>query len=162
MRLLKIDGTAPTRLRVGFTSTDETAVAMASASQLIALHTERDSGLDQVPVIKGQLASHAETDEILSLPINQRNDGLPSAMSSLEVYRFDVGGGRVIYMAVTESGQIANLSIRLDDLPDIPPLPPQSGKALKKLSARKGLRSPMLLSRLHLEGIRSQIMISVG
>ncbi|MEX6315803.1 hypothetical protein AB6G19_21205 [Providencia manganoxydans] len=147
MRLLKIDGTAPTRLRVGFASSvsAEAAIAMASASQLIALHTERDSGLDQVPVIKGQLASHAETHEILSLPINQRNDGLHSAMSSLEVYRFDVGGGRVIYMVVTESGQIANLSIRLDDLPEIPRLPPTERPEPKKWKLRKALAFQILI-----------------
>ncbi|MEY0303411.1 hypothetical protein AB7W11_15980 [Providencia manganoxydans] len=144
LEIAKIGGTAPTRLRVGFASSvsAEAAIAMASASQLIALHTERDSGLDQVPVIKGQLASHAETHEILSLPINQRNDGLPSAMPSLEVYRFDVGGGRVIYMVVMESGQIANLSIRLDDLPEIPRLPPTERPEPKKMEAPEGISIP--------------------
>lgn len=39
----------------------EAAITMASAFQLIALHTDRDSGFNQVLVIKGQLASHAET-----------------------------------------------------------------------------------------------------
>lgn len=144
LEIAEIGGTAPTRLRVGFASSvsAEAAIAMVSASQLIALHTERDSGLDQVPVIKGQLASHAETHEILSLPINQRNDGLHSAMSSLEVYRLDVGGGRVIYMVVTESGQIANLSIRLDDLPEIPRLPPTERPEPKKMEAPEGISIP--------------------
>ncbi|MGM0938262.1 MAG: S-type pyocin domain-containing protein [Pseudomonadota bacterium] len=144
LEIAEIGGTAPTRLRVGFASSvsAEVAIAMASAPQLIALHTERDSGLDQVPVIKGQLASHAETHEILSLPINQRNDGLPSAMSSLEVYRFDMGGGRVIYMVVTKSGEIANLSIRLDDLPEIPRLPPTERPEPKKMEAPEGISIP--------------------
>ncbi|MBO1929353.1 hypothetical protein J4731_15505 [Providencia rettgeri] len=54
---------------------------MASASQLIAYHTERDSGFDQVPVIKGELASEAEAREVLSLPIYQSSNGLPSAIT---------------------------------------------------------------------------------
>lgn len=63
-------------------------------------------------------------------------------MSSLEVYRFDVDGGRVIYMVVTESGQIANLSIRLDDLPEIPRLPPTERPEPKKMEAPKGISIP--------------------
>ncbi|MEX5986841.1 hypothetical protein [Providencia hangzhouensis] len=68
LEIAEIGGTAPTRIRVGFASTGTTAAAMAHASQLIAYHTERDSGYDQVPVIKGELASEAEAREVLSLP----------------------------------------------------------------------------------------------
>ncbi len=92
LEIAEIGGTAPTRLRVGFASTGTTAAAVASASQLIAYHTERDSGFDQVPVIKGELASEAEAREVLSLPIYQSSNGLPSANNQAEIYRFDADG----------------------------------------------------------------------
>ncbi|MEX6184217.1 hypothetical protein AB6G20_11970 [Providencia hangzhouensis] len=112
-------GSAPTRMRVGFASTGTTAAAMASASQLIAYHTERDSGYDQVPVIKGELASEAEAREVLSLPIYQSPNGLPNANTQAEIYRFDAGG-TTLYMGVAASGEIINISARIDDIPNEP------------------------------------------
>ncbi|HFT1684982.1 TPA: hypothetical protein ACHV9H_004196, partial [Providencia stuartii] len=142
LEIAEIGGSAPTRLRVGFGVTGTNAIGIAAASQLIAYHTERDSGYDQVPVIKGELAYEYEAREILSLPINQSPDGLPSESTPTEVYRFDIGSGRVIFMAVTKSGKIANLSIRLDDLPDIPPLPPNELPEPKKIEVPEGITIP--------------------
>ncbi|AVL42217.1 TPA: hypothetical protein U2M28_002112 [Providencia stuartii] len=45
-------------------------------------------------------------------------------------------------MAVTKSGKIANLSIRLDDLPDIPPLPPNELPEPKKIEVPEGITIP--------------------
>ncbi|QLI96560.1 HNH endonuclease [Providencia rettgeri] len=119
LEIAEIGGTAPTRIRVGFASTGTTAAAMASASQLIAYHTERDSGYDQVPVIKGELASEAEAREVLSLPIYQSPNGLPNANTQAEIYRFDAGG-TTLYMGVAASGEIINISARIDDIPNEP------------------------------------------
>nr|ELR5041852.1 hypothetical protein [Providencia stuartii]ELR5082306.1 hypothetical protein [Providencia stuartii] len=121
LEIAEIGGTAPTRLRVGFASSvsAEAAIAMASASQLIALHTERDSGLDQVPVIKGELASEAEAREVLSLPIYQSPNGLPNPNIQAEIYRFDADG-TTLYMGVAASGDIINISARIDDIPNEP------------------------------------------
>ncbi|THB25711.1 hypothetical protein [Providencia sp. MGF014] len=119
LEIAEIGGTAPTRLRVGFASTGTTAAAVASASQLIAYHTERDSGFDQVPVIKGELASEAEAREVLSLPIYQSSNGLPSANNQAEIYRFDADG-TTLYMGVAASGEIINISARIDDIPNEP------------------------------------------
>ncbi|MEX6315799.1 HNH endonuclease [Providencia manganoxydans] len=121
LEIAEIGGTAPTRLRVGFASSvsAEAAIAMVSASQLIALHTERESGLDQVPVIKGQLASEAEAREVLSLPIYQSPNGLPNPNIQAEIYRFDADG-TTLYMGVAASGDIINISARIDDIPNEP------------------------------------------
>ncbi len=119
LEIAETGGTAPTRIRVGFASTGTTAAAMASASQLIAYHTERDSGFDQVPVIKGELASEAEAREVLSLPIYQSPNGLPSTNNQAEIYRFDAGG-TTLYMGVAASGEIINISARIDDIPNEP------------------------------------------
>ncbi|MEZ2895455.1 hypothetical protein [Providencia rettgeri] len=134
LEIAEIGGTAPTRMRVGFASTGTTAAAMASASQLIAYHTERDSGFDQVPVIKGELASEAEAREVLSLPIYQSSNGLPNANTHAEIYRFDAGG-TTLYMGVAASGEIINISARIDDIPKGPiihagpsPLPQKAEK----------------------------------
>ncbi|MEX6315795.1 hypothetical protein AB6G19_21165 [Providencia manganoxydans] len=120
LEIADMGGTAPTRLRVGFASTDETAVAMAAASQLIALHTEPDSDKAQVPVIKGQLASDAERMEVISLPAYQSLGHALSRLAPIEVYRFDVGGGTQLYMGVAASGDIINISARIDDIPKGP------------------------------------------
>ncbi len=120
LEIADMGGTAPTRLRVGFASTDETGVAMASASQLIALHTEPDSDKAQVPVIKGQLASDAERMEVISLPAYQSLGNALSRLAPIEVYRFDVGGGTQLYMGVAASGDIINISARIDDIPKGP------------------------------------------
>nr|WP_282551008.1 hypothetical protein [Providencia rettgeri] len=119
LEIAEMGGSAPTRMRVGFASTGTTAAAMASASQLIAYHTERDSGYDQVPVIKGELASEAEAREVLSLPIYQSPNGLPNANTQAEIYRFDAGG-TTLYMGVAASGEIINISARIDDIPNEP------------------------------------------
>ncbi|WP_272582008.1 MULTISPECIES: hypothetical protein [unclassified Providencia] len=119
LEIAEIGGTAPTRIRVGFASAGTTATAMASASQLIAYHTERDSGFDQVPVIKGELASDAEAREVLSLPIYQSSNGLPNANTQAEIYRFDADG-TTLYMGVAASGEIINISARIDDIPNEP------------------------------------------
>ncbi|MGG4608519.1 S-type pyocin domain-containing protein [Providencia sp. Me31A] len=119
LEIAVMGGSAPTRMRVGFASTGTTAAAMASASQLIAYHTERDSGFDQVPVIKGELASEAEAREVLSLPIYQSPNGLPNANTQAEIYRFDAGG-TILYMGVSASGGIINISARIDDIPKGP------------------------------------------
>lgn len=119
LEIAEIGGTAPTRMRVGFASTGTTAAAMASASQLIAYHTERDSGYDQVPVIKGELASEAEAREVLSLPIYQSPNGLPTLNTQAEIYRFDADG-TTLYMGVAASGEIINISARIDDIPNEP------------------------------------------
>ncbi|MEY0457875.1 hypothetical protein AB7339_22530, partial [Providencia rettgeri] len=119
LEIAEMGGSAPTRMRVGFASTGTTAAAMASASQLIAYHTERDSGFDQVPVIKGELASEAEAREVLSLPIYQSPNGLPSANNQAEIYRFDADG-TTLYMGVAASGEIINISARIDDIPNEP------------------------------------------
>ena len=119
LEIAEIGGTAPTRMRVGFASTGTTSAAMASASQLIAYHTERDSGFDQVPVIKGELASDAEARGVLSLPIYQSSNGLPNANTQAEIYRFDADG-TTLYMGVSASGEIINISARIDDIPNEP------------------------------------------
>lgn len=120
LEIADMGGTAPTRLRVGFASTDKTAVAMAAASQLIALHTEPDSDKAQVPVIKGQLASGAERMEVISLPAYQSLSHALSLLAPIEVYRFDVDGGTQLYMGVAASGNIINISARIDDIPKEP------------------------------------------
>ncbi|WP_350893541.1 hypothetical protein [Providencia stuartii] len=120
LEIADMGGTAPTRLRVGFASTDKTAVAMAAASQLIALHTEPDSDKAQVPVIKGQLASGAERMEVISLPAYQSLGHALSLLEPIEVYRFDVDGGTQLYMGVAASGDIINISARIDDIPKGP------------------------------------------
>ncbi|EPK6165123.1 hypothetical protein KY207_004308 [Providencia stuartii] len=93
---------------------------MAAASQLIALHTEPDSDKAQVPVIKGQLASGAERMEVISLPAYQSLGHALSLLAPIEVYRFDVDGGTQLYMGVAASGDIINISARIDDIPKGP------------------------------------------
>ncbi|WP_337979698.1 hypothetical protein [Providencia manganoxydans] len=121
LEIAEIGGTAPTRLRVGFASSvsAEAAIAMTAASQLIALHTDRDSGLGQVLVIKGELASEAEAREVLSLLIYQSPNGLPNSNIQAEIYRFDADG-TTLYMGVAASGDIINISARIDDIPKGP------------------------------------------
>ncbi|MEY0303416.1 MAG: S-type pyocin domain-containing protein [Pseudomonadota bacterium] len=120
LEIADMGGTAPTRFRVGFASTDETAVAMAAASQLIALHTEPDSDKAQVPVLKGLLVSDAERMEVINLPAYQSLGHALSRLAPIEVYRFDVDGGTQLYMGVAASGDIINISARIDDIPKGP------------------------------------------
>lgn len=112
-------GTATTRIRMGI---DEDG-------QVVGYHTSTESGQDQVPVRMMELASEAETQKVRSLAVYQSANGLPTAASTAEVYKFVTDEGDDVFISITQNGELVGVQSQIHEGESLihtghPPSPP--------------------------------------
>ncbi|MEX6315801.1 hypothetical protein AB6G19_21195 [Providencia manganoxydans] len=97
------------------TATTRVSLGINESGQVAGYHTSAESGVDQVRVRIMGAASEAEAQKVRSLTVYQSANGLPTAASTADVYKFVTNEGDDVFISITQNGELVGAQSQIHE-----------------------------------------------